>query len=142
DGSALHLAAGQFAWLMLEPVAESDAVEQFRGPPSQPGTLPEPAEQRMPDHLRHEHVFQRRELRQQVVELEDEAESSPPKLIPLTLSAVIPYGALDSSERIQSPAATQFGGWLVDAPAFQPDDAAVRPIQCAEHMEQRAFPGP
>src|SRR5437660_7208348 len=74
DGGTLHLAAGQFARPMPEPLAQADSFQEFHAPPPQWLTLAQPAPRGMLDHLRHQDVFERIELRQQVVELEDEAE--------------------------------------------------------------------
>ena len=46
----------------------------------------------MADHVRQHHVLQRRQLGQEVIELEDEAERPVPELIPALLGAVVDPG--------------------------------------------------
>ena len=76
DGGPLHLAAGQLARLVLQAVAQADALEQRGRPLRSVAALAPASPDRVADHRRHQHVLERRELRQQVVELEDEAEGA------------------------------------------------------------------
>ena len=115
DRGPLHLAAGQLARLVRQPVRQADAVEQFRRPVPQLAPLPHPAEHRVGDHHRHQHVFQGRQLRQQMVELEDEAEDA-----------------------VTQPVAL-LGGQVVDALAVELDLALVGLVQRAEQVQQRAL---
>ena len=69
DGDALLLAAGELRRAVAEPLAEPELFEQRSRP-----RLRLAAERLPADHGRHRDVLQRRELRQQVVELEDEAD--------------------------------------------------------------------
>ncbi len=70
------------------------------------------------DHQRREHVFQRRQLGQQVIELEDHAE-------------------LLVAQRV-APAARQ----VVDALAVEMDFAGVRPVERGQQVQQRALARP
>src|SRR4051812_14564888 len=98
-------------------MTEADAVQQFRRASAQLAAVPEPAEDRVADHLRHQNIVQRIEFRQQVIELEDEAEREVAQLIALL--------------RRQ----------LVDAAAFEMNHALVRPIERAEQVQERALAG-
>ena len=68
DGHALALAAGQFSRLVLQAMAQADALQQRLG------TLAGFRDGGLADQQRHAHVFQGREFRQQVVELVHKAE--------------------------------------------------------------------
>src|SRR4051812_41763370 len=68
DRDALLLAAGKLRGPMLEPLLEAEIAEQLGGARARL-FLPEAA-----DHLRHHDVLDRRELRQQMVKLVDEAD--------------------------------------------------------------------
>ena len=73
DGHALHLAARQLRRSMVDPVAESDAVEEFDGPrfgPSQRLTVEKSWES---------YVLPRRHRRHEVEELEHEPDAVPSK---------------------------------------------------------------
>ena len=73
DGHALLLPARQHRGTMIEPLAEADALEQrLRGGAGLDGRTPR-------DTHRHLGVLERRELRQQVMELEDEPDLRVPE---------------------------------------------------------------
>jgi hypothetical protein len=66
--TALLLAAGQLGRPVLEPLAQAEIAQQFGG------TLARLLLREAADHLRQHHVLDRREFRQQVVKLIDEAD--------------------------------------------------------------------
>ena len=72
DRHALTLAAGEFTWPVLQPMAEAEGVQQLRTATAQ---LADPAvvlPSVQPDQGRQQRVLQDVEFAQQVVELEDE----------------------------------------------------------------------
>jgi hypothetical protein len=117
DSGALHLPARQLARPVLEPVRQPDALEQLRRPPPQRAALTQPAPQGMRDHQRHQDVFKRRQLRQEVIELKDETERAVAKGVALK------------------------GGQVVDAFILQANLTLIGPVERAEQMEQRALTG-
>jgi hypothetical protein len=71
DGDALLLAAGQLRRAVMQPLAQPQEREKLRRP------LPRLALAQAADDLRHDHVLDCGELRQEVVELIDEADLLP-----------------------------------------------------------------
>ena len=69
DGGALAFAAGELAGAVVEPVAEADCSEELRGAGTERGAVGVLA-----DDGGDEDVLQHGALREQVVELEDEAD--------------------------------------------------------------------
>src|SRR5262249_37294707 len=116
-GGPLHLAAGKLPRLVLEAMAQADAVEQLGGAVPQLAAAAQPAEDRVADHLRHQHVLQRVELRQQMIELED------------------------VTERLIAEQIALVGGQVIDATAIEIDSPLVWPIQRAEQVQERALAG-
>ena len=98
-------------------MAETDHVQQFLGP----GAMLAAAAQKRPDalgdHQRREHVFQRGQLGQEVIELEDHAEMA------------VPQGVAAG------------GGEIVDPPAAVMDFALVGRIEGTQQVQQGALAG-
>lgn len=74
DGGALHFAAGKFAGFVRQPMAELHHVEQLLGPLNVLAFVPPITEDAVANHDGGEDVFERREFRQEVIELKDHAE--------------------------------------------------------------------
>ncbi len=68
---ALHLPARQLPRLVLQPVRQPDHLQQLRGDLPIRSSVTEELPHAPPDHHRHQHVLQRGQLGQEVVELED-----------------------------------------------------------------------
>ena len=100
---------------MMQTMAQADAIEQFYGLLLDGPALAEPAAYRQRDHLRHQHVFQRAQLRQQVVKLENK------------------------TERLISQEIALLGRQIIDAFAIQKNAAIIGLVERAEHVQQRAF---
>ena len=108
DRRPLHLAAGEFARLVGEPVAEADAVQYARRPFAQLAPPAPPADDRLLDHARNKDIFQRVEFGQQVIKLKNKAEGAVAQVVALAT------------------------GQVVDAMAVQADIAVVGPVERAE----------
>ena len=117
DGRPLHLAAGEFARLVLDARPEADAVENLGRSFGGLATRAPPVEHRTADQGRHHHVLQGREFRKQMVELKNEAKR-----------AVAQPIALARTE-------------AVDALAVEHHRSRVRPVERAEQVEQRTLAG-
>ena len=112
DGDALLLAAGELRRPVVGPVAEPERFEQGAGAGRRLRERP------AADQRRHRHVFERAELGQQVVELEDE----PDRAVAEVGERLVVLG-----EHVRSVVA---------------DGAARRAVERAEEVEQRALPRP
>jgi hypothetical protein len=115
DGGALHLASGELARLVGEAMAEADEVEELLGSLDECGFVPPITEDAVADHDRREDVFERRELRKQVIELKDHSE-------------------LLVAEDVASAR-----GEVVDAAATKVNFAGVGGVERAEQVQERAF---
>ncbi len=115
DGDALHFAPRKFARLVFEPVAQADFLQEFDGPLVMGFARAEIFKHPLPDHPRREHVFQRRQLGEQVIELKDHAE-------PLVAQGVAPRA-----------------GQVVDSSAGKLDLAGVGLVERAEDVQERAL---
>ena len=110
DGDPLLLAAGEHCRPVVAPLAQTDLREQRLGPrPPLGGRQPS-------DPERHLGVLERRELRQEVVELEDEADVAVPEGDELAI------------------------GHPRDLPPLDPDRPLVDAIQPAQHVQEGALP--
>ena len=89
DGRALHLAAGHFLWVVPQAMGDADALGQARGAA---GGLAHghPAQQ-----ARQRDVVAERQRRQQVEELEDEANALPPDAGELVVGEAFERAALE-----------------------------------------------
>jgi hypothetical protein len=71
NGGPLHLAAGKFARFVGQAMAESYQVEQLLGSLDMLPLVPPIIKHPIANHDRRQHIFQRRELRQQVIKLKN-----------------------------------------------------------------------
>src|SRR5436190_21072569 len=97
---------------------QADHFKQLIGPLDMLALVPPVAEDAVANHDRCQHVFERRELRQQVIELKDHAE--------VLISEHI---AVARNE-------------MIDASASKMDFAGVWRVERAEEMQQRALAAP
>src|SRR5207253_9325235 len=73
DGRPLHFAPGKLSRPVPQPMAKAHPIQQLLAPPTQRPPLTEPRPEGMRDHMRHQDILQRVQLRQQMVELKDKA---------------------------------------------------------------------
>src|SRR5262249_30799575 len=103
---------------MAQPMTESHPVQQFLSSMPQSASLTNPGPKRMSDHVRHQNVFQRVKLRQQMIELKNEAKGL-----------------------VAEPIAI-FRWQVIDPLTLQMDFTLVRPIQGSEKVKHGALAGP
>ena len=120
DGRALHLAPGELGRQMGETVPEPDPVQQLLPFLLQPAPFSPVRPEAVADQLRHEHVFKRRQLGQQVIELEDEPERAVAQLVALAFGQVVDplaveqhlarFGRVEQAQQVQERALARAAG--------------------------------
>ena len=80
---------------MVEPMPQPDPLQQLLAPRGGSVPLLASTTERLPDQVGHHHVFQRRQLGKQVIELEDEAERRVPHRIAMPFGPVVDALAVD-----------------------------------------------
>ena len=111
DSHALLLAAGEFSGLVMEPLSQADFLEQDGG------FLLDVLERASLDERRHAGVFERGELRQQMVKLKDEADP-----------AVAEIGLLGLRRGARGPRRSDFGRGAFAAASAAASRSAREPI--------------
>ena len=117
DRRALHLAARQLPRAVPQPVAQPDHFQQPRRRLPELPAAADVSPDVFADHQRHQDVFQRRQLGQQVIELEDH-----------------PQVAVSQGVALQP-------GQMIDPLPVEVDFARVRDVERGQQMEQRALAG-
>src|SRR3990172_4479288 len=115
DGRPLHLPSREFPGLVLQTVPKPDPLEQLRGCGLMLAPMTQETQNAPANHQWGQYVFQGRQLRQEVVHLENHAE--------MLVSQVV----------------SQVAGQMVDSLALEIDGPVVRRIQRAEQVQERAF---
>ena len=122
DRNALLLAAGKPRRAVTEAGAEPDPLQQ------RSGLVAGGAARHAGDHLRQHHVFQRRKLGQQVMELVNEAERPPAQQGAMLVGQVAAIAPLDQDGAaigpLQQPSDMQQGRFAGARRAHQRDDLA------------------
>src|SRR6516162_9105113 len=100
---------------MLQALAQADALQQLQGPLAQWLTVSQPTQRGMLDHLGYQHVLERIQFGEQVVELEDETES-------LVAQGIAPLGRQ-----------------IIDAFSVQPDRSFIGPVDSSQQVQERTL---